>query len=277
MSISQRNYHINTLYKTSGTNENFKYQLQIPASEGYDRVVLLNASIPNSFYLIQSGYNTFTLREGGVDTTITIPPGNYSAKVFAQVVSALMTQTNPNGWTYTMTLPNQNVEASTGKFTYSVAGNFGSQPSIICTDNVNEQLGFAANSTNTFANDKIISTTVVNFAPESTIFIHSDIADNGDSDVLQEIYSGNTPTLAVITYQCSAPEYYSKALQSRQSNTFNFSITNEKKQLMNLNGVDVQLTLCLYKKDDTNDLVRKYIKYKVHTEAQPETPAAAEI
>jgi hypothetical protein len=264
MPLSQRIYYINTLFKASGTNENFKYTFQIPASENYDRVVLLNASIPNSFYLIQDGINTFTLRENSTDVTITIPPGNYSAKVFGLVLTPLLNAASPNHWTYSITLPNQNVEASTGKFTYKVTGNT-SQPSIVCTDKLNEQLGFAVNSVNTFVVNQIISTTTVNFGAESTLFIHSDIANNGDSDVLQEIYAGNTQTLSYITYQCSCPEQYSKELQSNQSNTFNFSLTNEKKQLMNLNGVDMQLTICLYKHDDTNDLIRNYIKYRVQT------------
>jgi len=131
---------------------------------------------------------------------------------------------------------------------------------------VNEQLGFATNSINTFTDGKLISTTTVNFGAESSLFIHSDIADNGDSDVLQEIYAGNTETLSYITYQCTAPELYSKELQSNQSNVFSFSLTNEKRQLMNLNGVDLQLTICLYKKDNTNELISRYIKYKTASE-----------
>ena len=63
-------------------------------------------------------------------------------------------------------------------------------------------------------------------------------------------------------YQCTAPELYSKALKTNQSNTFRFSLTNEKNQLLNLLGVDMLLTLCLYKRDDTNELIRRYIKYK---------------
>jgi hypothetical protein len=113
------------------------------------------------------------------------------------------------------------------------------------------------------------SLTTVNFGAESTLFIHSDISDNGDSDVLQEIYAGNTQSLSYITYQCSTPDLYSKALQTNQSSVFRFSLTNEKKQLLNLHGVNMQLTICLYKKDDTNELIRKYIQYKV----QSETPA----
>jgi hypothetical protein len=265
MSISQRIYYINTLYKASGTNEHFSYALQIPPTEHYDRVVLLNASIPNSFYLIQDGFNSFTLTEDAINVTITVPPGNYSAKVFALVVQALMTTASPNTWVYKISLPNANAEAQTGKFTYSVTGN-SSQPSITCTDKINEQLGFAVYSTNTFIANQIISSTTVNFGAESTLFIHSNIANNGDSDVLQEVYAGNTQTLSYITYLCTAPELYSKELQTNQANTFIFSLTNEKKQLMNLNGIDMQLTICLYRKDNTNDLLRKYIQYKVSTE-----------
>ena len=262
LSVNHRIYYVNTLQKSSGTNENFKYKFQIPTEEGYDRVVLLSASIPNSFYLIQEGLNTFTLRENGVDAIVTIPPGNYSAKVFARIVGPLMTEASPNQWVYSIALPNQNTEPQTGKFTYSVSGNT-SEPSIICTDLVNEQLGFAAHSINTFTDGKLISSTTVNFGAESALFIHSDIADSGDSDVLQEIYAGNTETLSYITYQCTAPELYSKALQTRQSSVFSFSLTNEKKQLMNLNGVDMQLTICLYKKDNTSLMMREYMQYKV--------------
>ena len=263
MALSQRIYYINTLLKDSGTNEDFSYTIKIPSTERYDRVVLLHASIPNTFYLIQEGIDTFVLREMGEDITINIPPGNYSAKVFAAVISGILTGASKNGWIYNIALPNQNIQASTGRFTYTVTGNLPEhQPSIICTDKVNEQLGFQVFSTNQFANGRLDSTTIVNFGSEATMFIRSDIANNGDNDILQEIYSGNTINLAYITYQCTAPELYSKALKTNQSNTFRFSLTNEKNQLLNLHGVDMLLTLCLYKRDDTNELIRRYIKYK---------------
>ena len=265
MSITSRVYYINTLFKKSGTNENFSYHIQIPIGENFDRVVLLKAAIPNTFYLIQEGYNTFLLREDNIDATVTIPEGNYSAKVFAQILPPLLNEASPHGWTYTMSLPNSNLEASTGKFTYTVEGNT-TQPSIICSENVNEQLGFSTNSTNTFSNNILKSTTTVNFASESTLFIHSDIANSGESDILQEVYSGNTDTLSYITYQCTTPELYSKALRTDKSGTFNFTLTNEKNQILDLHGVDMQLTICLYKKDNTNELISRYIKYKVQSE-----------
>lgn len=109
MSLSQRIYYVNTQFKKSGSNQDFTYQFQIPQAEEYDRVVVLNASIPNTFYLIQENINTFTLRENGVDVAITIPPGNYSAKVFGLVVTTLLKAASPNTWIYTMALPNQNI------------------------------------------------------------------------------------------------------------------------------------------------------------------------
>lgn len=263
---SHRIYYVSTFNRTGGTNEYFTCQLQIPHDAGFDRVVVLQASIPNSFYIVQNGFNTFTLREDDIDTTITVPAGNYSARVFATVVGNLLTTNSPHMWTYTMALPNQSTEPSTGKFTYTVSGN-DSQPSIICTVNVNEQLGFDINTTNTFVANSLVSTSVVNFASESTVFIHSDIADSGDSDVLQEIYSNNAITLSRITYLCQVPELYSKMLRTNKANIFTFSLTNEKGQLLNLNGVDMELTLCLYKRDSTPDKIRQYIHYRAASES----------
>jgi hypothetical protein len=274
MSLHQQHYYINTAFKKSGTNSNFSYEIQIPMAAQFDRVVVMSASIPNTFYLIQDGYNTFTLRERGIDTVITIPPGNYSAKVFALTVIPLMNQASPNAWLYTMSLPNQNLEASTGKFTYSISGNESTpneQPSIICTSNVNEQLGFDIGSINTFENNELASMTTVNFGPENTMFLHSNIADSGsNSDVLQEFFGNNTEFLSYVSYQCSAPELYSKALRTDKSNLFDFSLTNEKGQLLDLHGVDMMITICLYKHDRTNELVQQYIKYKVGSEPTTE-------
>jgi hypothetical protein len=205
------------------------------------------------------------MREDGIDRLITIPPGNYSADVFASTLIELLNTGAPAGWTYNITLPNSFTSPDTAKFTYTVTGN-ATQPSIVCTDQVEEQLGFAINSVNTFIDNSLTSSTVVNFGCESTMFLHSDIASNGDNDILQEIYSNNTIPFSYITYQCTAPELYSKELNTNQANVFHFSLTNEKNQLMNLHGVDMQITLALYKKDDTNELIRQYIKYKVHSE-----------
>ncbi len=266
MALSQRIYTVNTANKLSGSNQDFTYQFQIPQSENYDRVVLLAASIPTTLYMILEGYNHFSLRENGVDTKVSITPGNYTASSFIKVVIPLMNAASPNNWVYSMSLPNQFTSVSTGKFTFAVTGNGSSQPSIICTANVNEQLGFPVNSTNTFVGNSLTSTNTVKFQVESAVYIHSDICDNGDSDVLQEIMTGNTSDLSNITYQCTAPEMYSKTLKNNKSSVFHFSLTDERNRVLDLHGIDAIFTICLYKKDDTHELIRRYIKYKVEAD-----------
>lgn len=56
--------------------------------------------IPKSYYLVQSPHNTFTLQEEGINTTMTLPPGNYNLKSFQLIVSAMLTERSPHGWTY---------------------------------------------------------------------------------------------------------------------------------------------------------------------------------
>jgi len=165
MSLSHRVYCINTINRLSGTSENFTYQLQIPASSDYNRVVVLNMSIPTSFYLIQDGINTFNMREDGIDRLITIPPGNYSADVFASTLIELFNTGAPAGWTYNIALPNSFTSPDTAKFTYTVTGN-ATQPSIVCTDQVNEQLGFHINSVNTFVDNSLVACTPRKVATE---------------------------------------------------------------------------------------------------------------
>ena len=47
--------------RTSGTSGSFSINLNMPPNNTYNRIVVMQASIPKSFYLIISPYNTFTL------------------------------------------------------------------------------------------------------------------------------------------------------------------------------------------------------------------------
>jgi hypothetical protein len=266
MSLNRQIYTINSANRLDGTCENFHYHIPIPYDSKFDKVVVLQVAIPVSFYLIQEGYNTFNILENGVMRLITIPVGNYNAKSFVSILQPLLNAGAPLNWKYSMVLPNPKIAASTGKYTYVVQDTTNTpivnQPSIVCTNNVNEQLGFLENSTNPFVNGALVSSTVINFASETTLYLHSDIGSNGDSDVLQEIYTANSVPMSYITYQCTESDLYSKVINTTQSSKFRFNLTNEKNQTMNLNNVNMQFTLALYQTDRTNDLMQKYIKYK---------------
>ena len=81
-------FYINSYEINDGNNSDFSVKLNINPTKKFNKVVLLQASIPKTYYLIQDGYNTFDLEENGVITTITIPVGNYSKESFRSIVQS---------------------------------------------------------------------------------------------------------------------------------------------------------------------------------------------
>jgi hypothetical protein len=206
------------------------------------------------------------LVENGVQTTVTVTPGNYNVKSWATVFASLLNAASSQGWTYFIYYPNSITQVDTGKFTYKVTGNGTNQPSFIfpSTSSLHEQAGFSQSSTNTFVDNLLTSSNVVKFQVEDVIFIHSNLSSNNDhsanNDVLQEIYSSSTPNFSNIVYQNSgAIEAYSKRLVTQNNNVYNFVLTNEKQNLINLNGLNCVFTILIYKQDMINQIIAKNI------------------
>lgn len=258
---NKRIFYIDSHQRLSGDHNNFSYLFNLPNNNDFTHCCLLSCVIPKSYYLIQNGYNTFILRENNVNTTITIPAGNYSATSFRTVLQSLLNTNTTQAWTYTITYPNISNSSNTGKYTYNCVGG---NPSFILSDNgLYEQLGFDINSTNTFINNTLTSKNVIKLQVEDTLYLHSDIASNGKDDVLNEIFVAGNADYSSIKYQCPDVDAYSKELQTNTSNVYNFWITNEDSQMVDLNGLNVVLTIMLYKKENINDIIRNYIKYKI--------------
>jgi hypothetical protein len=214
-------------------------------------------SIPFTYYIIRAGNNTFTLREEGVDTVITVPRGNYEAETFATELPILLNQNSPNSWVYSMSL-----DMTTAKYTYSVSGNGVSQPSFILDNHLGDQTGFAISSTNTFVDNTLVSTDVINFAGPNCIFLHSDIVDD-QSSVLQSLYPSNTIPFSFITKSCPNPDLYTKRLRTNASGTFTFSVTDNDNNEINLNGGEVVFELMLYKRLTIGDMFKKYMELQL--------------
>jgi len=153
-SFADRQYliHIDSHRRISGTHQDGTYKINVTNGtiQDYDRVVLLSATIPKSYYAIELGLNTFVLTEtNGVtpkNLKIEIPPGTYSANQFKDTLPAIMTfESLANGYGYTYTM---DLSTITAKFTYNMSGNSGNQSIITTTKNVHEQLGFFGDSDN---------------------------------------------------------------------------------------------------------------------------------
>lgn len=261
MISSSRIIHINSKDRLTGSNEAFTYRFALSPDEDYTHACVLQASIPLSYYLVQATKNTFTLEENGIQTTVSIPVGNYNVNSFITVATAALN--SAGNYTYSITMNNQYTNTNNGLFSFSVSGNAGIQPKFIFGSYLYEQFGFNSDSTNTFSGDGLVSVNVVNFINEQTLYLYSDLVEtkqNNSTGVLQEIYSSNFVPYSCITYQCVDVSACSKKLSRTITNSFSIVLQNENTDVMNLNGRNMVLSLLLYKKDNIADLLRSYIK-----------------
>jgi hypothetical protein len=264
----KRIFYINSSNRISGTSNNFTIQLQMPLDEHYDRVTVLQANIPVSYYIVQAGLNTFQFKEPSHPAvTVTIPAGNYNANSFAVVVGSQLTSNSPNGLTYTITYPSSFTQNNTGQFTYTVNSTSSPIQFIFGSAPVYEQFGFSPNATYTFTvgatTSTLISINVVKFIPEDTLFIHSDICDGGDTDILQEIYNNNNSALSNISFLSTDPLSYSKKLRTNANMTATFSLTDESNEPINLNGLNMLITIMIYKDNRFYQQFEQYLKMKL--------------
>ncbi len=253
--------YVDSRNRLAGTDSNFTYNINFPPDAQFDRVVVLNALIPKSYYLVQTGHNTFTLTEGTSAVTVTVPVGCYLLDTFRSVVQGVLNTASPHGWVYAVSYPTITTSANTGKYTFTVTGNT-SQPSITVTSTFFEPLGFASGSTNAFVGSTLTSTNVIKLQTEDRLFLNSNLVDGdeGNASVLQTVNSAPSPDFSTITYSCYAPEYYAKKISSKHSNTSSFTLTNEAGTIMDLNGLNMTMTLMFYKENDILIKLKSFIQ-----------------
>lgn len=261
---SQQIVHINSAFRSSGTDSNFDISIPLKKNNSFTHVAVLSASIPKSYYLIADGENTFIIRENAVDYTITLPVGNYTITSLIYVLNNLFTGDTSH---YSVSFPDGKTEAQTGKLTFSHNNAQHGSEFIFENNHLAEVLGFARGSTNPFIisgnTSTLLSTSVCNFQKESTIFLHSSCASNGGADdILLELFASGNPDLSNINFESSGNlEEHSKILKDSQSTNYSFYITDEYRSEIFLNGINLLITLCFYEKNQISSLTTGFIKY----------------
>jgi len=260
--------YIDSNHRVSGTDANFTFNINPPPGVKFNRVVVLDALIKKSYYLVNSDGNTFILRENGVDTTVTIPVGNYNFNSFQFRIGALLTAASPNLWTYACTYPNTTQNADTGKWVFTVTGN-SSQPAIVfpnsSTNFLYEAFGFDEGSTNTFTANTLMSTDVADLNIEDSLYIKSNIVSAGPNQqgILQTIKVAPSPVFSSITYLCPAPAFYSQPVLTNLTNTISISIVDEHDHVINLNGQNTTMTLLFYRENTVWSKLKAFMKYLI--------------
>ncbi len=262
-----RIFHINTTERASGTTSNCTVSIDLPRSETFDRVAVLSAVIPRSYYLVQAPNNTMILLENGIQTTITIDEGNYSYSSFKTYLQARLNALTTQGWIYTITTPNSATQPTTGKYTFNVTmpAESKTQPSFIFPQStkIHEQMGFERGQTYPFVGNTLRSANVVKFILEDALYIHSDLVTGGQEDILQEVFTTGTSDFGSIYFQNRTPLEYSKPLGTSKNNAFKLILTDEDGININLNGLNMVLTILIYKSEDINEMQKEFIKYQL--------------
>lgn len=248
MFSNKRIFYINSRNRISGTHSDFRYKLDM-ADITPNKVVVLQANIPKSYYVVESGENTFTLTEGGGNLTVTLPAASYN-RINLKV--ALKTALEAAGaFTYTITSSSTSTEGDTGFLTFAVSGNGGVQPTFTFSGYLWEQLGFEDSTTYTFSGDSLVSPNVIKLIKEDSIFIHSDICYGSTNDnILQEIFASSNPDYTNIVFANHSVDHYSKNMVTNNANVFQFSLQNEDGGAINLNGQNWNMTICVYKQEN---------------------------
>lgn len=253
---------INSRSRISGTDSNFVYRLR-PRNPDFDRIVVLEAHIPKTYYLVQEPYNKFTLTEGVSAATVRVPVGNYTRRSFQTTMARILTQSSPNGWKYTVEYPNTVTEADTGKYTYSVEQGESEikldvEPAFIFSDGIYEQMGFAENSVNTFVNRRLTSSTVIKLQIEDTLFLYSDIVGgDNETNILQEFYAADSANFGSIGWICPAPRDFSRRIANTGSDSYRFWILDEDGREIDFNGGNVVITIQLFRSTPELDLLKR--------------------
>jgi len=256
---------INSDSASSGTSSDFTYNINLRPGNEFNRVTLLQAGIPKSYYSVQNGQNTFILTELAVPTTISLPIGTYTRAALASTLTGLLTGASPHSWSYSVTFPNAAKDVDNGLYTYSVTGNTGQPSFTFIANSIGELLGFGQ-TTYTFTGGVLDSANVVNLQPFQCLQIHSNIVQNpyateNNTDILANIFAnvGSAP-YSNIQWICQDIEAWSQNLASSNTGTARFFITDEIGTSINLNNISLQLVLMFWKKNESPRLLTGFIK-----------------
>ncbi|MDR3542385.1 MAG: hypothetical protein P4L69_15700, partial [Desulfosporosinus sp.] len=95
--------------------------------------------------------------------------------------------------------------------------------------------------------------------PTNTLFIHCDLVTEGD--VLLDLYADNVIPYSYITFSAPNIEHYSKPLKTTNHSSMRISLQDPLGQEVNLNGVDWNFSLMLYKKNDLASMFRNFSNF----------------
>jgi len=249
--------YIDSGARVSGTSSNFTVNLagKFNQPNNYDTITLINCSIPKSWFLIHTSNSTFTLIENAVSSTVSIPLGNYSFVTLATALSTALNTASTAGQTFTVT-----GSTVTGKYTFTRTVGTAVTSLSFAASKIGAVIGFETDVYPLVAS-VVTSVNVVNLQAYQSILIQCDVV-GGQDTVLSQIVP-TIPSYAQVIYVENTPAYVSKPLGNNAASSINFWLTDGLGNNIDLNGLNWQCTVTLYKEDSTADINLRDKKYKL--------------
>lgn len=258
--------------RIDGTDSDFTFNLKLPSND-YTHVALHQFSCPRSWYDVDIYTNQFTLTEYGFSpVVVNLAVGWYSVYTMVAELTSVLTSASPNGWTYTVTWPGLNV-VNTNQFTFTVTKGGSSvnpntyPPSLSFTSqDCWVQLGFNANSTNTFtasvANTAVlVSVNSINISYINRLYLTSTICTESQNNLLQVVLiAGNYQPGSYVYYEDLLIDANSRQFTRNKDNVFRFTLYDNYGNIILLNGLNLVFSLIFFKKDDINDVHRQHLE-----------------
>lgn len=265
----KEDYVINSgsLYPENPGTTNISVVLDIDWQQNYDHCCVSSLSIPKTFWVIPVDA-TIVLTEDKSVANIVVQSGNYNVNSMSLVLSELLTNGSPLGCIYVVSYPDDFIEANKVIFTFTVTGNSGVQPVITTTDRfLASTLGIYPSTEYQFSGDIFRSIKVMNFQAYDELLIKSDMVENR-SNLLQEVYTTGNPYNSSIVWHCPDITLYSKKIRKTAGNIYHFSIQTVDGESVDLHGSSWSFVLSIFRFDDTNRMIREYIRYRAELDAQ---------
>ena len=290
-------YIVNSRNRLSGTHSDFTYRFDFPSDFTPDHVGVMQMSIPKSYYTFGNdetfwvGEHQFLSSEW-IERPCTYPTGNYSmTQMIVETERLLNVPSSP--YQYNISIANA-TQVQTGKLTFEVKWVWVPQYDLAgipiigaplvhqaatgayfrFEKKVFERLGFETNSHNYFQNDlyhplthilidypMLTSVNVIKLQAEDTLMLLSDICMDSPNGLLQEIFT-NVYDFGVISFTSPDLDLNSKRITRSCSNVYRFTLTNEDRENIQLNGLNLVFSLLFFSKNQTDTLTANDILLK---------------
>jgi len=242
--------YLDSDYRDNGTSTNFVYTIQPP--EKFDRVVVLSASIPKTYFLVQEGQNTLTITENGIQRLITLPEGNYGNNTFMPSLISLL---NTGSVLYSFI-----INPATTYITITATGGAFTSLDFPPTSALYRQLGFDYDTNNAVIDNTITSKNIPLFQLTNCVYIKSNLCyaqgSQLSANILESINASNQPNLYYIEYQCTTDLQLTAKKYDYAQIAVNFQITNSDGFILNTGGLPVTMKLLFFNADDSLQVLK---------------------